>query len=44
MNRIGVFILFVAFLILVGDLTVTSAEDFAAIWAQEWGVVLGVQH
>jgi hypothetical protein len=36
-NRIGVFTLFVAFIILGGDLPVKVAEEFAAIWGQESG-------
>ena len=37
MNRIGVFILLVAFIILVGDLPVKVAEDFAVIGAKIGG-------
>ncbi len=41
MNRIGVFILFVAFIILVGDLPVKVAEDFAAMGCKNQGVLGG---
>jgi hypothetical protein len=38
------FHLFVAFIILIGDLPVKVAQDFAAMGGQESGVRFGVQH